>query len=792
MKNFFKVAFRNIFRQKLYSFFNLIGLALGISCGLLLSLHIKEELSYEKDFPKHDRIYRMVSTEWSKSSPPMAGEMMKYFPEIKSTARFAERGTDVVNTEQGKQTESKGYFADSSSAYLFDFKTVSGNVVAALSEPSAVVLTQSMAEKLFGSANPLNQKLTFGDNEELWVRAVIKDLPGNTHLRFDYLVSMPTFYKYVPQDWTSSRGWMFGWTYILFNNKDDIYKAEKKLKNFYLKYHEGFFQTKKEAEEDATSGRFQPLTDIHLHSDLTQEMGPNSSIIYIYIFIAVEIMTLIIACVNFINLFTTQALKRMKEVGIRKILGAKKRQLVFQFIGEAFILTFVAGIIAVIIYQLALPFYNNISGKQVNLFELFNSSNIFIFIGIIVFVGLISGLFPAIFISGFEPISSLKAKNPKSPAIILRKSLVVLQFVVSGLLIISTILIYQQMQLFHNKQLGFDKDQVVVAKLYGKFKEKIITNPDLIRDELLKNPDIIAVGKASNVIGDDLSVESVTPLNPPRDKQYPSVRVMRIDNQYLNALNIKLKEGRNFSREFNDSASFIVNEEAAKMMELKQPLGASIVNNTFNLQGKIVGIIKDFNYTSLHHQVEPLVLQYNPWSTGNLFIKIRAGKIPETISFLKTKIKAISPNTLFSYGFLDEKIAGLYSKENNMSEILKVFAVLAIIISCLGLFGLVAHAAEMRTKEIGIRKVIGARVGNIITLLSKDLVWLVLIGNIIAWPLAWYGIHKWLQEFTYRIDISWTVFALSLLLTLGIALLVLTWQCIKTATINPVKSLRTE
>jgi putative ABC transport system permease protein len=267
---------------------------------------------------------------------------------------------------------------------------------------------------------------------------------------------------------------------------------------------------------------------------------------------------------------------------------------------------------------------------------------------------------------------------------------------------------------------------------------------------------------------------------------------MRIDDQYLNALNIKLKEGRNFSREFNDSASFIVNEEAAKMMELKQPLGASIVNNTFNLQGKIVGIIKDFNYTSLHHQVEPLVLQYNPWSTGNLLIKIRAGKIPETISFLKTKIKAISPNTLFSYGFLDEKIAGLYSKENNMSEILKVFAVLAIIISCLGLFGLVAHAAEMRTKEIGIRKVIGARVGNIITLLSKDLVWLVLIGNIIAWPLAWYGIHKWLQEFTYRIDISWTVFALSLLLTLGIALLVLTWQCIKTATINPVKSLRTE
>ncbi|HYK46847.1 MAG TPA: ABC transporter permease, partial [Parafilimonas sp.] len=513
MKNFFKVAIRNIFRQKLYSLFNLVGLALGISCGLLLSLHIREELSYDKNFPKHDRIYRMVTTEWSKSSPPLAAEMMKAFPEIKSTARFAEAGTNVVSTEQGKQTESTGLFADSSSVEVFDFKTVAGNPVAALSEPSAVVLTKSLSEKLFGNNNPLNQKLTFGDNQELWVRAVIEDLPGNTHLKFDYLVSMPTFYKYVPPDWIGSRGWMFGWTYVLFNNKEDIHKAEARLKAFYLKYQEGMFDTKQAAEEDASSARFQPLTAIHLHSDLIQEMGPNSSIIYIYIFIAVEVMILIIACVNFINLFTTQALKRMKEVGIRKILGAKKRQLIFQFIGEAFLLTFLAAVVAVMIYEVALPFYNTIAGKHITFLDLFSSSNMFIFIGIIVFVGLISGLFPAVFISGFQPIDSLKSKNPRSPAIALRKSLVVFQFVVSGLLITSTILIYQQMQLFNNKQLGFDKDQVVVAKLYGKFKEKVVTNPDIIKNELLKNPDILSVGKASNVIGDDLSVESVTPVN---------------------------------------------------------------------------------------------------------------------------------------------------------------------------------------------------------------------------------------------------------------------------------------
>jgi putative ABC transport system permease protein len=790
-KNFFKVAVRNLFRQKAYSFFNLLGLALGISCGLLLSLHIREELSYEKNFPKHERIYRMVTTEWSKSSPPLAGEMMKAFPGIKSIARFAQRGTSVVNTEAGKQTESEGFFADSSTIGIFDLKGVTGDPVLALSEPSSVVLTRSMAEKLFGKKDPAGQKLTFGDNEELWVKAVIEDLPANTHLKFDYLVSMPTFYKYVPPEWTNNRGWMFGWTYVLFNKKEDINKAEKRLKDFYINYYHDF-DSKEEADREASKARFQPLTDIHLHSDLIQEMGPNSSIIYIYIFIAVEILILIIACVNFINLFTTQALKRLKEVGIRKILGAKKGQLVLQFMGEAFMLTILAGFLAIIIYQLALPFYNNITGKHVSIWQLFQPSNLVIIIGIIVFVGLLSGLFPALFISKFEPVSSLKSKNPKSPAIVLRKSLVVFQFVVSGLLIISTILIYQQMNLFRNKQLGFDKDQVVVAKLYGKFKEKMITQRNLIKNELLRNPDILAVGKASNVIGDDLSVESVTPLNVPQGKQYPSVRVMRIDENYLNVLNIKLKEGRNFSTAFNDSASFIINEEAAKMLELKNPLGSTVVNNTFGLQGKIVGVIKDFNFTSLHHQVEPLVLEYNPWATGSLFIKIRPGKTAEALSFLKSTTAKFSPNTLFSYGFLDERIAGLYSKENNMSGILKVFAALAIIISCLGLFGLVAHASETRTKEIGIRKVIGASAGNLISLLSKDLVILVLIGNLIAWPLAWYAVNKWLQEFTDKITISWSVFVLSTAVTLIIAILTIAYHCLKTAIANPVKSLRTE
>jgi putative ABC transport system permease protein len=407
--------------------------------------------------------------------------------------------------------------------------------------------------------------------------------------------------------------------------------------------------------------------------------------------------------------------------------------------------------------------------------------------------GLLSGLFPALFISGIEPAHSLKGnKLPSSPANLLRKALVVFQFVIAGFLIISTVLIYQQMKLFHDKQLGFDKDQVMIVNLYGNFKDKLLSHPDVIKNEILTNPDILAVGQSSNIIGDDLSVESVTPVNPPAGKEYPTARVFRIDDNYLNVLNIQLKEGRNFSRGFNDSASFIINERAAQALELKNPLGSNIINNTMGLQGKVVGIIKDFHFTSLHNQIEPLVLQYNPAWTGNLLVKIRAGKTSAAVAFLRQKIEMIAPGTLFKYGFLDDHISGLYKKEDNMSQVLKIFSILAIVISCLGLFGLAAHASEIRTKEIGIRKVIGANVGNLIQLLSKDFVMLVLMGNLIAWPLAWFGINKWLQEFTYKIDIKWQVFVASGLLTLLIAILTIGYHCIRTARANPVKSLRTE
>jgi putative ABC transport system permease protein len=792
LKNFFTVAIRNLFRHKTYSLLNLLGLSLGIACILLLTMHVKEELSYDKNFRQHDRIYRMVTTEWSKSSPPLAGELVKYFPEISSIARFANAGQVVYHTEDGKKQEGAGYFADSSAVNIFDLKPVLGDPFRALSEPGAIVLTRSMARRLFGDKNPIDQKITANDKNDSWVKAVIEDLPSTTHLHFDYLLSMTTFYKNLAPNMINAKSWMFGWTYILLRRPEDAQKVRARLKDFYFQYRNDR-EDKKQRLDEAATFRMQPLTDIHLRSNLIQEMGPNSSINYIYIFIAVGILIGLIACINFINLFTTQSLKRVKEVAVRKVLGAPRSQVIGQFLGEALLLAFISGLLATTLYQLTLPFYNQLTGRQVTARELLVPVNLLIIITIILVTGLVSGLFPAFFISGFQPAASLKGnKTPGSPAALLRKSLVVFQFIASGFLIISTVLVYRQMTLFRDKQLGFDKEQVAIIRYYGDLYDKLQAHPELLKNEFLSNPDILGVAETSNIIGDDLSVESVVPVNRIPGKEIPSFRVFRVDDNYLPVMDIQLKEGRNFSTAFHDSASFIINETAARTLGLEKPLGAAIENTSMGMKGTVVGIVKDFHFASLHNRIEPLVLEYRPKWTGSLLVRIRAGKTPQTIAFLQQKVAQLAPNDVFSYGFLDDHIAGLYRKEDNMSVILKVFSAFSILISCLGLFGLAAYAAEVRTREIGIRKVIGASTAGLVRLLTMDFMLPVLIGNILSWPFAGWAIHSWLQEFTYRIDIGWAAFALSLGLTLIVALLTIGFRCWQTARANPVKSLRSE
>lgn len=790
LKNFLTIAIRNLFRQKTYSTLNVLGLSLGITCILMLCLHIREELSYDYNFPKHDRIYRVCTTDWSKSSPPLAGEMMKAFPEIKTFARFAGDGDNVLHTVDGKSARLKGYFADSSAIEVFDLQTVAGSPVDALSTSGSIVLTRSAATRFFGKTDPIGQKLVYDDKTSFFVKAVIDDLPANTHLHFDYLLPMTRWSREVGNG-VNAKNWMFGWTYILLNHSEDIRPVRARLADFWKHYRNDLKPA--DASMEAASARLMPVTDIHLHSNLIQEMGPNGSIVYIYIFTAIAILIGLIACINFVNLFTTQALKRLKEVAVRKVLGADRSQVIAQFLGEALLLAFFSGILALLLCQAALPLYDELTGRHVTMAFIFLPRNLLLAAALVFGTGLLSGLFPALFISGFAPSATLKAgKTPGSPTSILRKSLVVFQFVAAGFLIIATFLVYRQMNLFHNRQLGFDKEQVAVISLYGSFKDSLLNHPDMLKQQFLSNPDILSVGSTGGLIGDDLSVEDVIPVHPEAGRQYPDVNVQRIDDHYFDVLHIPIVAGRNFSRDFQDSNSFIVNEAAAKALGLQNPVGAAVVNTTDNLQGRIVGVVKDFNFMSLHSNITPLVFEYRPQWTNYLLVKIRAGKSPQTIDWLKNKMAALAPSTLFDYGFLDDHISGLYRKEDNMSTILKVFSVFSIFISCLGLFGLAAYAAEIRTREIGIRKVIGASTAGLVRLLSVDFMMPVLIGNILSWPLAAWAVHSWLTEFSYRIDIGWQVFALSLGLTLVVALLTIGFRCWHTARINPVKSLRAE
>jgi putative ABC transport system permease protein len=788
LKNFLKVAARNLLRQKTYSILNVLGLSLGITCILLLCLHIREELSYDKDFPKHDRIYRVCTTAWSKSSPPLAAEMIKAFPEIKTFARFADDGDNVLHTTDGKTARLKGYYADSSAIDMFDLRTVAGTPVDGLSTDGSIVLTRSAAIRLFGKTNPIGQKLVYDDNTSFFVKAVIEDLPGNTHLHFDYLRPMTDKNSGGS---ASSKDWMFGWTYVLLNHSEDIQPVRARLFDFWKHYRTD--EKPADADKEAATARLMPITDIHLHSNLIQEMGPNGNILYVYIFTAIAILIGIIACINFVNLFTTQALKRLKEVAVRKVLGARRSQVIAQFLGEALLLAVFSGLVALVLCQAALPLYDELTGRQVTMAFIFLPSNLLLMAILVFAAGLLSGLFPALFISHFDPAASLKSnKPPGSPASTLRKSLVVFQFVAAGFLIIATFLVYRQMNLFHDQQLGFDKEQVAIIRLYGNFKQDLVKHPDVLKREFLSNPDILSVGTTGGLIGDDLSVEGVVPHHPEPGRIYPTVNVQRIDDNYLDVLHIPIVAGRNFSRDFHDSACFIVNEAAVKALGLQHPVGTAIDNTTMNVQGKIVGVVKDFNFMSLHSSITPLVFEYRPEWADKMLVKIRAGKSSQTIDWLRKKMATLAPSTLFDYGFLDDHISGLYRKEDNMSTILKVFSLFSIFISCLGLFGLAAYAAEVRTREIGIRKVIGASTAGLVRLLSFDFMVPVLIGNILSWPLAAWAVHTWLTEFTYRIDIGWQVFALSLGLTLVVALLTIGFRCWQTARINPVRSLRAE
>ncbi len=797
-KNYIKVAIRNLRKYKTYSFINIFGLAIGMALCLLILLFVKDELSYDRYHKKADNIYRLI-TEFnikgkkSKSaitSPPMGPALANDFPKVIAYVRFIgllEREKEVlISCQEKKFYESRLFFADQDVFNVFTFPLAKGDPRTVLKEPYSVVITEETCEKYFGDEDPLGKVITLNNKDDFRITGVLQEIPLNSHFRFDFLASFSTlnYYQLLPvDDWGSCALY----TYLLFQKDYSPQELEKKLPAFIKKYM---------GEESFVEGLYlQPLTSIHLHSNLLYEIEANRDMAEIYMFSALAFVILLIACFNFVNLSTARHMSRAKEVGMRKVLGAYRLQIVKQYLGESVFLTFLALPAALLLVELFLPVFNNLLRKDLSVGYIDNFFFLPAVIGVTIFVGISSGIYPALFLSAFQPIKILRgAFQPGSARRLIRSILVLTQFAISITLIICTVVISSQMNYVRNKKSGFDKEHVVVLPI----KERpILLQHQSIKNELLGNSKIIKVSVASDVPG--RSGVNSNPFVPEGFEKTTEffIKNMRIDYDFLETLGIKVKEGRGFSKDFATDASeaFILNEVAVEKIGWDEPLGKTLEwlpGPGRYKKGAVIGVVENFHYESLHNRIEPLVLHIWPASYHYFLIRIRPGDLKGTLAFIKEKWNELAPNFPFIYSFLDEDFDRLYKAEETLGKIFVCFAALSIFVACLGLFGLALFTAEQRTKEVGIRKVLGASAARIALLLSREFVKWVLLANAVAWPVAYFAMSRWLQNFAYRINFGIGIFLLSALMAFVIALTTVSYQAIKAALANPVEALRYE
>ncbi len=791
IRNYVIIAWRNFVKHKTFSLINITGFALAMASCFLIIFHIQSEFGYETIYPNYKNIYRIHPPEWAKSSAPTAQAVKDFFPEVKATTRFLDfGGGNILQYNDYRTTVGRSFMADSTAIDMFNYEFIEGNPKTSLRAPFTAVLTESLAKKVFRNGDAVGKTITLNNDTELAITGVIKDVPENTHLQFDMLISFSTFYKMVSPEAASNRGWMAPYTYldIAPGKADDV---TSRFGDFQVKFYEGWDTPEK--LRAAKGLELTPLADIHLYSHMEQEMSENSNVSYLYIFAAVAIFILFIASVNFINLNISLAFRRMKETGLRKVMGAVRSQLVKQYLAETLVTSFIGLLLAISLFFAVIPNYNALAGRDVHPSDVLTIQNMMVMVGLILGVSLLSGAYPALFMSGFKPTDALKSqKGPDSSTPFIRKTLVAFQFAVSAFMIASTIIIVRQMNFFKNQDLGFNKDQVISVRLYGELKDKMVSNPDAVKNELKKDPSVLSVAMASNLPGDQISVEGIVPENADPNEQFAQFRVMRVDDEMIQALEIPVVEGRSFSLAFNDSASFIINRAAVKALNLENPIGTRVRNSATNEVGPIVGVVEDYHFASLHNVIEPLALQYKPQWTNNMLLKLKSDNMPATIAKIESTLKSIAPSNLFSYTYFEDKWNSQYREESKMNVLFNMFSVFMIVISCIGLFGLSAILLQTRRKEIGIRKVVGASTTTIVRIMSKEFVILVLIGVVIGLPLAWYAMDSWLSRFAYKINITADVFVISVVVCVLIAFGSVLFNALRAARTNPIDSLRSE
>ena len=811
-------------RNKVNSLINISGLAIAMACVILIVMYVQDELKYDKFFTGADHIFQVnmtetdngvLSTTGGNTAPAVGPALKSLYPEVESYARIYRPGDVMVRYDEEAKNESffteKHIMAvDSNFLQVFNYVFLQGDAASCLQKPNSVVITEETAKKYFGKGNAIGKVLLFDtDKKPFEVTGVLKNIPSQSSFQFDMLAPISAYTEVKKRSWNWF--WLQVNTYVKLKDKVAIDKASiTKLESKFpqmVKEHAFNKDYGQSYDEYVKKGgklfySLMPFTSVHLYAipmEVPARLTTLSDIKYVYIFSVIAVFIIILACVNFMNLSTAQSAKRAKEVGIRKVLGSVKGQLIKQFLSEAILYSLIAAIIALVLVVVLLQPFNEVSGKALAFASIFNN-NIWLFIiGLCLLTGLLAGMYPAFYLTSFNPVTVLKgtklSKNNFSNLLI-RNGLVVFQFSTSIILTICTIVVYEQLQYTQNKDLGMNKENVAVIAN----TKRLGNNEEIFREQLMNRKEVI-----------DASISSSIPTKPnfgdgyvpePTETEKPLITDIglssfMVDEDFIPTLKLQVLLGRNFSKNFNDSASVILNETAAKQIGWKDPVGKYLDYPGNDQKFKVIAVVKDFNIESLHNLVVPFALFHNSSKTYGpnsdyILVRLQAGNMNDYLLELESNWKSFAPAMPFDYSFLDTDFDALYRSEQRMGIVFGIFTFLSIFVACLGLFGLSVYTAERRTKEIGIHKVLGASVQGIFALLSKEFVKMVLIASVIAFPVAWWAMNTWLQSFAYRVNIGWWIFAIAGAITVIIALATISFQAIKAAIANPMKSLRTE
>jgi putative ABC transport system permease protein len=785
-KFYLKTAVRNLYKFKTISSINIIGLSVGIAVCILLILYVQDELSFDRYHQYSDRIFRILENDQPYISPQISEMVSANFPEIESSARILVRDQCMIQYEEKQFIERQFSYADPNLFSIFSFELSKGNPETVLKRPFSIVISEAIAHKYFGNDDPIGKVLRLENEHDYTITGVMEEIPHNSHFRYDILATLAGSRQVFGSDWMSNWGWRNFITYLLakegfsqasFGNKVSALVAENRDFN---------------EDESPSTYTTQALKDIHLYSGhIENDIQVQGNISYVLIFSGIGILILLIACFNYIGLLTANATTRAKEVGIKKVVGSSQNQLIRQFIGESLVILIIALFFAITLSYLCLPIFNNLTSKSLSITTLFSMRMILSIFGILVFTGLLSAFYPAFVLSSFQPVKTLKGiKSSSYTKLNLGRMIVGGQFTISIILIICALFMARQLRFLQNEKLGYNQEHLIVTEFHDTEESP---KYETLKNELLRNINVTSVTAASRIPSDDLN--NWGSLRLPGQSEWINMPFVHVNYDYFRTFGISLIQGRLFSNqmETDGAQALILNEMALKKLGLNlDDIGKPIQITWPNSKRNIIGIVKDFHFESLYNPVLPIAFVISPRQCRKMAIKVRATHLNETLTQIKKTWKVFYPEWVFEYQFVEERVRQYYESEERTFQLMVYFAFLAIFVACLGLFGLVSFIIKKRLKEISIRKVLGAPTAGIFALLAGELLWGILLANLVAWPIAWYALNQWLRNFAYHTSLSWWIFVLSSASIMAIALLTMSWQTIRAAMINPIDTLKYE